>query len=139
MAIPTLFSTAAFPVTANVADDPDDGIGLYSSDYLNSYNVFAQKGASSGKLDITYVVIAPARMSKIGASKIEIYRDLNTKVATFYGSTANRLQDSNTGTHGGTYTYSGTAGVAYYAKVTVFASDANGSDSRTIITNSVVV
>jgi len=68
-----------------------------------------------------------------------IYKGLNEYVTTIYGSVSNGLQGSDIAAHAVTYAYKGTAGTDYYAKVTVFASDSKGSDSRTIITNSVTV
>jgi len=134
----TLFCSTA-PMTQAHAAEPTGIASVYSSDYLSSYNGFALKGSSSGELDISYEVIAPIRASKIGVKKIEVYKESGSKVATIYGSTANGLQSSSISMHAGTYTYCGTAGTTYYAKVTVFASDSSGSDSRVIITNSVTV
>ena len=139
LAVLTLFCSVALPVKAEAAEPDGSGASICSSDYIGSYNVFAQRGSSAGKLDISFLITSPIKASKIGVSKIEIYKDLNTYVTTIYGSAANGLQDTNIGTHGGTYTYRGTAGPAYYAKVTVFASDSDGSDSRTVITPSITV
>lgn len=138
LAVLTVLSMAAAPVTA-MASGPDDGINICSSDYIGSFNSYAQKGSSSGKMDVTFIITSPIRASKIGVSQIEIIKASGAHVTTIYGSTANGLQASNISTHAATYTFSGTPGVEYCAKVTFYVSDADGSDSRTMITNSVKV
>lgn len=137
----TVFSTAtSMPALANAAEPTNVAsvASVYSSDYLSSYNSFASK-AGPGKMDITYEVYGTTISNVIGVSKIEIYEISGTKVKTVYGSLSNGLQDSNISMHADTYRYEGTPGTTYYAKVTVFASRSTGSDSRTIITNSVTV
>ena len=134
----TLFSASAVAPVQAVAATPGNTAIVQSSDYLTSYNSFATK-VGTGKMDITFKVVAPFLASKIGVSKLEIYTEAGTKVETAYGSTANGLQFSNTSLYTGTYHFSGSPGTTYYAKVTVFASDGAGSDSRLIITNSVTL
>lgn len=135
----TLFSMAAMPVTASASWPDDEGISTHSSDYLSSYNAFAQKGSSSGKMDVTFVVRSPILATKIGVKQIEICKASGAHVTTIYGSTSNGLQAANTTIHGATYTFTGTPGTEYIAKVTIYAADSNGSDSRLIITSSVIV
>lgn len=134
----SLFSASAVMPAQTAFAEPVSAASVYSSDYLTSYNSFATK-VGSGQMDITFKVVAPIFASEIGVSKIEIYKASGSKVKTVYGSTANGLQASDISMHAGTYSYSGTPGTTYYAKVTVFASDGSGSDSRTIITNSVTL
>lgn len=138
-----LAALALFSASANVsvraaAAEPSSVISVHSSDYLSSYNSFATKIAP-GKMDVSFKVVAPLLASKIGVSKLEIYQESGTKMVTVYGSAANGLQSSNTSLYTGTYHFTGTPGTAYYAVVTVFASDEDGSDSRTIVTNSVTL
>lgn len=136
VALMLVVSVTAVPVQA-VAMTPDVA-GVYSSDYLSSYNSFASK-VGSGKMDITFKVVGTLPSTSIGVSKINIYKVSGEKVDTIYGSTANGLQDTGTSTHIGSYTYYGTPGTTYYAEVTVFAARSTGSDSRLIITNSVTL
>ena len=135
----TLFSMAAMPVTAFASGPDDNGVSVISSDYLSSYNVYAKKGSSSGKMDVTFMVRSPVRATKIGVSQIEICKASGAHVTTIFGSTSNGLLAANTTIHGATYTFTGTPGTEYIAKVTLYAADSSGSDSRLIITNSVTV
>lgn len=138
LAVLTVFSMSVAPVTA-MASGPDDDISICSSDYIGSFNAFAQRGAVSGTMDVSFIVTAPIRASKIGVSQIEIIKASGAHVTTIYGSTSNGLLASNTSMHSGSYTFTGTPGVEYCAKVTFFSSNASGSDSTTMITSSVTV
>ena len=103
--------------------------------YLSDYGVLLDTGSSSGELVITYSVDASKLVTSIGVSKIEIYNENDTKVRTITGSESNGLIRNETCmTHNGEYSVYCTPGVSYYAKVTVFAGNSTGSDSRTVTT-----
>lgn len=105
-----------------------------ASAYLSRYIATLSEGTASGQLDIAFSVTASGVMTKVGVSRIDIYRANGSFVTSISGSTANGLLTSSSMHHSGTYTYNGISGISYYAKVTVYAGNATGSDSRTITT-----
>lgn len=105
-----------------------------ASEYLSHYTVALAPGDKSGEVKLGFSVTATGSMTQVGISKVEIYKSSGSHVTTIYGNTVNRLLASSTDYHIGTYTYSGTSGVSYYAKVTVYAKDSTGSDYRTVTT-----
>lgn len=108
-----------------------------ASIYLTYCGATTQAGTRSGTIEITYDVRASVRASTIGVSKIEIYKSNGTRVTTINGSASNGLLLSNEIRHRSSYTYKGVSGTAYYAKVTMTAKDASGSDSKTVTTSTV--
>ena len=108
-----------------------------ASAYLSRYIATLSEGNAPGQLNIAFSVTASRVMTKVGVSRIDIYRSNGTYVTSINGSTANGLLALSTMHHSGTYTYNGISGVSYYAIVTVYAGDTTGSDTRTVTTNTV--
>lgn len=106
----------------------------YASEYLSAYTVALGAGDNSGEVKLGYSIMATDQMTQLGISKVEIYKSNGSYVTTIYGNSKNGLMGYSTGYHGGAYIYTGTSGVSYYAKVTVYAKDSTGSDSRTVTT-----
>ena len=79
-------------------------------------------GVNSGEVKITYQVRASKTASPIGASSIAIYKSDGSYVTTIRGTTSNGLMANSTTSKSGTYTYKGTSGTSYYAKVTFSAT-----------------
>lgn len=102
---------------------------------LTGYGCPIAAGSSSGKIVIGYDIKATSLADSVGVSSIVIYKSDGTKVATITGTTNNGLIKSDSMMHKGTYTYTGTSGVYYYAKVTVFATIGSNSDSRVVTTD----
>ncbi len=102
---------------------------------LSSYSVVADPGSDPGEFKITYDVRATTYADRVGVSSIIIYQSNGTKVATITGTTGNGLLRTDAVRHRSSYTYSGTAGVSYYASVTVYAEIGDESDSRKIVTS----
>lgn len=108
-----------------------------ASDILRTYSARVATGTNSGEVKISYSAIAGNTVSSIGASSIAIYKSDGTYVTTIYGSPNNGMIARNTSIKNGSYTYKGTSGVSYYAKVNI-AAVANGeTEVRTVITNTV--
>lgn len=108
-----------------------------ASDILTNYFAKADTGVNTGDVKITYSSSAWSVVSSIGVSSIAIYKSDGTYVTTIYGSPNNGMIARNTNVKNGTYTYKGTSGVSYYAKVNI-AAVANGeTEVRTVITNTV--
>lgn len=106
-----------------------------ASKTLTRYNAIALSGDNKGEIKISYDVMASGEADRVGVSSIEIYEEDDTYVTTITGTLANGLLRANAGRHISTYTYKGTSGVTYYAKVTVYAKIGSDSDSRTVETN----
>lgn len=102
---------------------------------ITSYMVAAKAGSTSREILIGYDVKATNVADSLGVSSIEIYKSDGTKVTTITGTTSNGLIRSDSSIKKGTYTYTGTSGVSYYAKVTVFATIGSNSDSRVVTTD----
>ncbi len=104
---------------------------------LSSYEVMIKAGSKSGEIRINYDVTASKLADSLGVSSIEIYKSNGSYVTTITGTTSNGLVRNDSGSHMGVYSYIGTSGVSYYAKVTIFATVGSVSDSRTITTSTV--
>lgn len=109
----------------------------FGSQCIAGYNASMKAGTGSGTLKISYTVTASKLANTIGVSKIEIYQSTGAKAATIIGSVANGLLRESAGTKTGSYTYKGTSGRAYYAKVTLYVACGTTSDSRTVTTATV--
>lgn len=110
---------------------------LRSSPTLTRYGAIATSGNSTGKVVITYDVLANSIAESVGVSYIEIYKSNGDYVTTIYASSINGFTTSGSGSHRNSYTYTGTSGTYYYAEVTVFATIGGVTDSRTVTTNTV--
>ncbi len=108
-----------------------------ASTTLASYPVSIAKGNNSGEVKISYDVQANGKADSVGVSSIKIYKSDGTYVTTVTGSTGNGLIRNGASRHNSSYTYSGTSGVSYYAKVTVFATIGSDHDSKTVTTGTV--
>ena len=110
------------------------GIEPYASKYLSQYTIALGPGDGKGEVKLGFSINATDTMTQVGISKVEIYKSNGSYVTTIYGNSVNKLMGYSTEYHGGAYIYTGTSGVSYYAKVTVYAKDSTGSDSRTVTT-----
>lgn len=108
-----------------------------SSAYIMRTSAILTAGTSNGKIQVNYNITGRDVMTTIGASKIVVYRSNGTVYATYNGSVANGLLVQNSPMASGTQTIYGVSGTTYYCKVTLYAGDSSGSDSRTIITGTV--
>ena len=110
-----------------------------SSPTLMGYGAKLSQGSvpGSGKIIITYDVMANGRAESLGVSSIEIYKSDNSYVTTITGNTMNGLIASRDITHRSSYIYTGVSGTYYYAILTVFATINGVTDSRTITTSTV--
>lgn len=108
-----------------------------ASPTLSEYNAIATKGYSAGNIIISYDVEANDIGESVGVSAIKIYKSNGSYITTIKPAEDNDLVGTNTALHRSSYTYHGTSGTYYYAKVTVFATINGVTDSRTITTNTV--
>ena len=119
----------------SICGESVNAIELRASKTLSSYVAELFKGSSSGKVEITYDVIATETADLVGVSSIRVYRSDGVRVATFSGSAANGLLRADAVRHRSTFVFPGESGVSYYASLTVYAEIGNESDSRTITTH----
>ena len=105
-----------------------------ASEYLSRYTVALGSGDETGTVKLAFSVTATNTMTQVGISKVEIYKSNGSYVTTIYGNSTNKLLGSSTEHHSGYYIYNGVSGTSYYAKVTVFAKNSSGSDSRVVTT-----
>lgn len=101
---------------------------------LSSYSSGLKAGTGSGEIRISYDVAASKPADSVGVSSIAIYKSSGAYVTTITGTTSNGLVRASSSIHKGVYTYKGTAGVSYYAEVTVFATVGTTTDNRTVTT-----
>lgn len=134
LAFAMVISFVPFSVFAT-GDDPGDE---RSSSYLNMYSAELYATGTSGKLEVEFEVIATGYMDSVGVFGIFVRNNDGSIHSTIWGSTSNGLLDSNTWFHVGEYTLNLTSGNTYYCTVIFIARDANGSDTRKIITSRVV-
>jgi hypothetical protein len=74
-------------------------------------------------------------MTTIGATSIKIYKYGGTSpVYTFNSSSYSSMLGSNRISYGSSVSYSGTSGTKYYAVVTFYAKNSNGSSTETYTT-----
>lgn len=93
----------------------------------------------SGNVKIEFTLSTLGTMTKIGASKIEVYKSDDTLVETFKYTTKGYedMMGSNTSRYSSSINYSGVPGQKYYAVVTFYASNSSGSDTVTYTTATV--
>lgn len=108
-----------------------------ASPTLSAYNAKVSKGYATGEIIISYDVEANDIGESVGVSAIKIYKSNGSYITTIKPAEDNDLVGTNTALHRSSYTYHGTSGTYYYAKVTVFATINGVTDSRTITTNTV--
>ncbi|MCD8384928.1 MAG: hypothetical protein LUC39_08250 [Clostridiales bacterium] len=105
-----------------------------SSEQINTYGTNATV-LSGGKIYISFSITGKGTMSEIGASSISIAKSVGGLWVTVksYDSDDDGMTKTNANRCSGAITYSGTAGTYYRIKITVFATDSSGTDSRTEI------
>lgn len=122
-----LLSTTAFGVESRV------------SEYISSFSATITK-TKDGDLAVSYSVSGSKKMDSIGVCRIEIewYNGSHWTTEEIY--TSNDLLDlqaSNATSSRGQFIHTPEKSGSYRALVTVYARDANGSDSRVVTTKSV--
>lgn len=110
---------------------------INSSAYIMSTSASVTQGSSTGQIKVHYSITGTSTMATLGASKIEVYKSNGTLYKTITGSFANGLLKQNGLVASGTYAVSCVSGSTYYCKVTLYAGNSSGSDSRIIITGTV--
>lgn len=116
----------------------EEGIMPLASPTIMGQSASMKAGTESGELRINYNINAVKRADEVGVSTIKIYKSDGSYVTTIYGSKDNDLIHYDTIKNMGTYSYKdATPGEYYYAKVTLYATIGNESDSEVITTATV--
>jgi hypothetical protein len=113
---------------------------LRASQYFSSYSVGADANAGTGKVRISFSVVATGTSTKVGASSIVIQRKSGStwsNVQTYNSTTTTSLMGSNSTAYANSVTYSGTSGYEYRANVTLYVQQSSGSESVSVTTNTV--
>lgn len=117
-----MFSTTAFAAAPNDAATPQ----------ANSYIAKTTVGIvalGSGKIEVDFSVTATRRMTDVGAMFVDIYNASGkcVKTYTYTDSGYSYMMDHNSAKHTASVTYQGVSGQRYYAIVSFYAGDLNGS------------
>lgn len=138
LAVSALFCSPSLAASAPVTEAAG-GIAPRASYYLSSY---AASCTSSGStLSVNFNVTATGRMSYVGALGIYVYESSNGSsfdcIRTFYPSGNSQMLKTNSQFHAASVTYDGTNGYYYYAVVSFYAENANGSDTKSYTTSTI--
>lgn len=107
-----------------------------ASDYISSYSGGIYWSGSN--LKVSFDIVATGRMTTLGAGTIVIQKWTSngwSPVKTFYSSSTSGMTGSNTTFYGGTVTYYSAPTGTYRAKISFYAGNSNGSDSKILYTN----
>ena len=108
-----------------------------ASDTIRSFTLSLVEGEGAGEVKIKFDVRANSTADEIGISSIVIYKTDGSYASTIMGTKGNGLILTNTSRHNSSYTYKGTSGTSYFARVTCTATIGSSSDSKTLDTNKV--
>ena len=126
--------TCLFSISAFAAEEQfQPRASLYFDSY--SATVIPEGG---GEITIDMSVEAKKIVTELGFKKVVIqeksgssWTDVKTLTSTSYSS----FIAKNDAVHAASVSYDGTTGKSYRAKVTVYAKDASGSDTKTVTTS----
>lgn len=122
--------TCLFSISAFAAEEE---IQPYASLYFDRYSAEVVP-EGDGDITIEASVKTKMGMKELGFTKIIIQEKSGsswTDVATYTSAKNPEFMKQNVITHSVSVPYSGTKGKSYRAKVTVYAKDADGSDTKT--------
>ena len=121
--IVAMVSTTAFAAAPGEPDSPQKNSYIWST-------TVGIVPLGSGKIEVDFSVTATGkRMPDIGATHVQIYTANGkcVKTYTYTDSGYGYMMGHNDYTHTATVTYQGISGQRYYAIVTFYAGDLNGS------------
>ena len=111
-----------------------------ASDYFWYTDAWATP-TGNGSVIVEFDVSTTDTMKEVGATQIVIYEQQSTgvykSVKTFTRYNTTGMIDTNCSCNYCRVSYSGTAGTKYYAVVTFYAKDANGSETLKMTTKTI--
>lgn len=122
LAVLIILSLFTVPTAAAIELRASEQIAMYTT------NAFA---TGNGELAIEFSIYGNGTMNNIGAKEIKIYHGNRWEFCDTYTQNDAGMCTTNKVMYDNIIVYSGTAGTYYKVVVTVFAENANGSDSRT--------
>lgn len=121
----------AFIIPAGASTGAGPDAEIQASQYYSHKTVNASSDGN-GRVSFLFKAFGTGTMSEIGASRIVVYEESSSgifeKVYTYTRDTTPGLIQKNAGQKIGTVTYQGKVGKKYYAIVTFYAANANGSE-----------
>lgn len=111
--------------------------GARASDQIDSGWTVAQ-ASSDGQILVEFEVTGTGMMSKLGANLITLYEQRSNSwrpAKTLTASDCPEMFMTNSRSYSEVISFDGVSGRQYYATVSVFASDANGTDYKTYTSN----
>lgn len=127
--------TCLFSISAFAAEEQ---FQPRASLYFNKYSAEVDS-EGGGDITITMSVTTKASVKELGFTKVIVQEKSGSSwadIATFTSTKNPDFIKQNGSAHSTSVSYSGTEGKSYRAKVTVYAKDANGSDSKTFTSSS---
>lgn len=117
-----MFSTTAF------ASAPNDAAAPQANSYIAKTTV-GIVALGNGKIEVDFAVTATRPMPDVGAMFVDIYNASGkcVKTYTYTDSGYSYMMGHNSGKHVASVTYQGVSGQRYYAIVTFYAGNLNGS------------
>ena len=117
-----MLSTMTFAAAPNDSGDPQ----------ANSYIAKTTVGIAAlgnGKIEIDFSVTATGRKTDVGATRVAIYKEGGTCVASYWYTDPGYgyMMGHNTPKHTASVFYQGVTGQRYYAIVSFYAGDLNGA------------
>lgn len=101
-----------------------------ASSFFGSSNVYLYK-LSGTQFEVWFNVTATGGMDELGASEIKIQRSSDgenwSTMRTYIKEVYSNMTDTNTSNHASYFTYTGTAGYYYRAKITLYAKNDEGT------------
>ena len=117
------------------------GVSVYAVEARESENIWQCStnavAIGNGKVRIDFDITATKPMTKLGASVIYVYSADGALKKTFNSNTYTNMMTTGGSSYCSSVTYSGPAGVSYYAVVVFSATDSSGSCSKNKTTNTV--
>lgn len=146
MVLAAIFSSPTLAASVPIIDndsipliDNDKEIIMRASYYLSSYA--ADCSVSGNTVSVDYNVTATRVMNYVGAIGVYLYESSNgsnfTCVRTFYPSGNPNMLRQNFQFHATSVTYNGISGRYYYAVVSFYAENSNGSDTKSYTTSTI--
>lgn len=133
LVIIAMINTTAF------AAAPNDSVDPQSNSYIAKTTV-GIVALGGGKIEIDFSVTAMGKMTDLGATRVTIYKEGGTIVAThiYTDSGYNYMIGHNKSTHTASVTYQGVSGQRYYAIVTFYAGNLNGAGGGAALGSAII-
>ena len=111
-----------------------ESVAPKASNYFSRSSTYLYK-TSSTQFQVWFEITATGMMTELGAKTVKVQRSSDganwTTMKTYNSSDYSNMICSNTAIHSSYFTYSGTPGYQYRAKVTYYAKNSSGTGQVT--------